>query len=130
MCVCRPAGFNTAVNTMNSNSSIQVSEEEKKKILEEEGKQLQQLKVRHIGGPSTGVGHIGGPSSGVGHIGGLALRWLLGWSQPLGGIYLCPSHWVVSTGEKGADGGLCLGTRGGEQQLKGVVESWGLRVQN
>ncbi|KAL4233746.1 hypothetical protein ACF0H5_008426 [Mactra antiquata] len=40
----KPSGFNSAVNQMASNSSIQVSEEEKRKILEEESKQLQQLK--------------------------------------------------------------------------------------
>ncbi|XP_052808222.1 phosphatidylinositol-binding clathrin assembly protein LAP-like isoform X6 [Mya arenaria] len=41
----KPAGFNTAVNSMSSNSVVSISEEEKKKILEEESKQLQQLKA-------------------------------------------------------------------------------------
>ena len=50
MFICfRPSGFNNAVNAIASNSSIQISDEEKKKILEEEGKQLQQLKVRSQG---------------------------------------------------------------------------------
>ncbi|XP_052242281.1 phosphatidylinositol-binding clathrin assembly protein LAP-like isoform X3 [Dreissena polymorpha] len=40
----KPAGFSTAVNTMSNNSTINVSEEERKKILEEESKHLQQLK--------------------------------------------------------------------------------------
>ena len=41
----RPSGFSSAINTIAGNSSIQVSEEEKKKILEDENKRLQQLKV-------------------------------------------------------------------------------------
>ena len=44
---CRPAGFSSALNTMTTNSSaFDISETEKKKILEEESRHLQQLKVR------------------------------------------------------------------------------------
>lgn len=40
----KPSGFNTAVNTMSGNSTIQISDEEKRKILDEESKHLEQLK--------------------------------------------------------------------------------------
>ncbi|XP_060573855.1 phosphatidylinositol-binding clathrin assembly protein LAP-like isoform X4 [Ruditapes philippinarum] len=40
----KPSGYNSAINQIAGNSTIQVSEEEKRKILEEESKQLQQLK--------------------------------------------------------------------------------------
>ena len=41
----RPSGFSSAINTIAGNSSIQISDEEKKKILDDENKRLQQLKV-------------------------------------------------------------------------------------
>ena len=44
----RPAGFATAVNAISANSSIQISDEEKKKILDEENQRLQQLKVFYV----------------------------------------------------------------------------------
>ncbi|CAC5367437.1 PICALM [Mytilus coruscus] len=40
----KPAGFSTAVDAISGNSSFQISEEEKKKILDEENQRLQQLK--------------------------------------------------------------------------------------
>lgn len=40
----KPAGFASAVNSISGNSSIQISEEEKKRILDEENNRLQQLK--------------------------------------------------------------------------------------
>lgn len=40
----KPSGYNSAINQIAGNSTIQISEEEKRKILEEESKQLQQLK--------------------------------------------------------------------------------------
>ncbi|XP_060573860.1 phosphatidylinositol-binding clathrin assembly protein LAP-like isoform X9 [Ruditapes philippinarum] len=47
----KPSGYNSAINQIAGNSTIQVSEEEKRKILEEESKQLQQLKEGHQDGP-------------------------------------------------------------------------------
>lgn len=41
----KPSGFSSAINTIAGNSSIQISEEEKKKILDDENKRLQQLKL-------------------------------------------------------------------------------------
>ncbi|XP_033741316.1 phosphatidylinositol-binding clathrin assembly protein LAP-like isoform X2 [Pecten maximus] len=40
----KPAGFASAINTISNNSSIQISDEEKKRILDEENMKLQQLK--------------------------------------------------------------------------------------
>lgn len=40
----KPAGFSSAVNAISGNSSITISDEEKKKILDEENQRLQQLK--------------------------------------------------------------------------------------
>jgi len=44
----RPAGFSTAVNAISGNSTIQISDEEKKRILDEENQRLQQLKVFYV----------------------------------------------------------------------------------
>ncbi|KAL3883986.1 hypothetical protein ACJMK2_030212, partial [Sinanodonta woodiana] len=45
----KPAGFTSAINTMQSNSNnMDISEEEKKKILDEENKTLQQLKEQKL----------------------------------------------------------------------------------
>ena len=41
----RPSGFSSAINTIAGNSTIQISDEEKKRILDDENKRLQQLKV-------------------------------------------------------------------------------------
>ncbi|XP_021373628.1 phosphatidylinositol-binding clathrin assembly protein LAP-like isoform X9 [Mizuhopecten yessoensis] len=40
----KPAGFASAINTISNNSTIQISEEDKKRILDEENMKLQQLK--------------------------------------------------------------------------------------
>ncbi|VDI18614.1 phosphatidylinositol-binding clathrin assembly protein LAP-like isoform X2 [Mytilus galloprovincialis] len=52
----KPAGFSTAVDAISGNSSFQISEEEKKKILDEENQRLQQLKeykLKETGSPAT-----------------------------------------------------------------------------
>lgn len=42
---CRPVGFTSAINSISANSSFSVSDEEKKRIIDEENQRLQQLKV-------------------------------------------------------------------------------------
>ncbi|XP_060067736.1 phosphatidylinositol-binding clathrin assembly protein LAP-like isoform X3 [Ylistrum balloti] len=44
----KPAGFASAINTISNNSSIQISDEEKKRILDEENMKLQQLKEQRL----------------------------------------------------------------------------------
>ena len=44
--LCRPVGFAAAINTISNNTpTINVSEEERQRILDEENARLQQLKV-------------------------------------------------------------------------------------
>ncbi|XP_045197489.2 phosphatidylinositol-binding clathrin assembly protein LAP-like isoform X8 [Mercenaria mercenaria] len=54
----KPSGYNSAINQIAGNSTIQVSDEEKRKILEEESKQLQQLKGSSV---TEKEGHQEGP---------------------------------------------------------------------
>lgn len=43
----KPAGYTSAINSISSNSTIQISDEEKKRILDEENNRLQMLKDQH-----------------------------------------------------------------------------------
>ena len=49
----KPAGFSSAVNAISGNSTIQISDEEKKRILDEENQRLQQLKEQSQPDPFT-----------------------------------------------------------------------------
>lgn len=61
----KPSGYNSAISQIAGNSSIQVSEEEKRKILEEESKTLQQLKEQKA--KETGVSSSQPPVSSSGN---------------------------------------------------------------
>ncbi|KAJ8315445.1 hypothetical protein KUTeg_007595 [Tegillarca granosa] len=50
----KPAGYTSAINSISSNSTIQISDEEKKRILDEENNRLQMLKeqrLKEVGSP-------------------------------------------------------------------------------
>ncbi|XP_055954432.1 phosphatidylinositol-binding clathrin assembly protein LAP isoform X8 [Patella vulgata] len=54
-----PAGFSTALNTISSNSTVKVSDEEKRRILEEENNRLQQLKEQRVQELTSSPGSTG-----------------------------------------------------------------------
>ncbi|KAL8613967.1 hypothetical protein ACOMHN_023203 [Nucella lapillus] len=63
----KPAGFSSALNTISTNSTaLNISEAEKKKILEEESRQLQQLKeqrLKELSASATASPHVASQSS-------------------------------------------------------------------